>query len=302
MNLLCRKILRVKFLPLVFLSLSLSAQPRSLRVFISVDMEGITGVVNGAQLAPGDFEYEKFRRLMTAEANACIEGAFAAGATKVTVSDSHGNGLSLLPDELNPKVRLIRSWPRPLEMMDGIDLGYDAAILIGYHASIGTPGAVRAHTMSSKRFYGMRLNGKHTSEAMLSAALAGHYGVPVVMVTGDDKAVEEVQKTIDPKIVGVVVKRALGYHSADSMSPSAARQLITQQTKIALEKIHEIKPYTIAKPVKLEIAFKNMLNAEILALLPIVERIDGSTIRFVAKDIIEAMRFISFVSQYSNAD
>jgi D-amino peptidase len=275
---------------------------KELRVFISVDMEGIAGVVNGAQLAPGEFEYEKFRRLMTAEANACIEGAFAAGATKITVSDSHGNGLSLLPDELNPKVRLIRSWPRPLEMMDGIDGGFDAAILIGYHASIGTPGAVRAHTMSSKRFYDMRLNGKHASEAMLSAAMAGHYGVPVVLVSGDDKAVEEIQKTIDPKIVGVVVKRAIGYHSADNISPQASRALISAQTKAALTRLGDFKPYTLAKPVKLEIAFKNMLNAEILSLLPIVERIDGSTIRFIGKDIIEAMRFITFIAQYNNAD
>lgn len=292
----------------LFIALALSAlrgvaaDTNQLRVFISVDMEGIAGVVNGAQLAPGEFEYEKFRRLMTAEANAAIEGAFAAGATQVTVSDSHGNGLSLLPDELNPKARLIRSWPRPLEMMDGIDRGFDAAILIGYHASIGTAGAVRAHTMSSKRFYDMRLNGKHASEAMLSAAMAGHYGVPVVLVSGDDKTVDEIHKTIDSKITGVVVKRAIGYHSADSISPREARALITEQTKAALLRRSELKPFTLAKPVKLEIAFKNMLNAEILSLLPIVERTDGSTIRFIAKDIIEAMRFITFIAQYSNAD
>lgn len=302
-----KSIFRVRYvipvaLAAAFTTFGLFAEQKPLRVFISVDMEGIAGVVNGAQLAPGEFEYDKFRRLMTAEANACIEGAFAAGATQVTVSDSHGNGLSLLPDELNPKVRLIRSWPRPIEMMDGIDAGFDAAILIGYHASIGTPGAVRAHTMSSKRFYDMRLNGKHASEAMLSAALAGHYNVPVVLVSGDDKAVEEVQKTIDPKITGVVVKRAIGYHAADNLSPQAARALITSKTKEALQRLGDFKPFTLAKPVKLEIAFKNMLNAEILSLLPVVERVDGATIRFTGKDIIEAMRFITFVSQYSNAD
>lgn len=281
---------------------NLTAQTKELRVFISVDMEGITGVVNGAQLGPGDFEYEKFRRLMTAETNACIDGAFAAGATKITVSDSHGNGLSILPEELNPKVRLIRSWPRPLEMMEGVDAGYDAAILLGYHASINTPNAVRAHTMSSKRFFDVRLAGKHASEAMLSAGIAGHYGVPVVLVSGDDKAVDEIQRTIDKKIVGVVVKRALGYHSADNLSPAAARTRITAATKEALMNLATFKPFILPKPLQLEITFKNMLNAEILAFLPIVERIDGATIRFTGKDIIEVMRFISFISQYSNAD
>ncbi len=281
---------------------TLSAQPKELRVFISVDMEGITGVVNGAQLGPGDFEYERFRRLMTAETNACIDGAFAAGATKITVSDSHGNGLSILPEELNSKVRLIRSWPRPLEMMEGVDSGYDAAILLGYHASINTPNAVRAHTMSSKRFFDVRLAGKHASEAMLSAAIAGHYGVPVVMVSGDDKAVDEIHRTIDRKIVGVIVKRALGYHSADNLSPAAARARITAATKEALMNLSTFKPFTLPKPLQLEITFKNMLNAEILAFLPIVERIDGATIRFTGKDTIEVMRFISFISQYSNGD
>ena len=244
---------------------SITGEAQQLRVYISVDMEGIAGVVNEAQLAPGGFEYEKFRRLMTAEANACIEAAFAAGATKVTVSDSHGNGLSLLPEELNPRARLIRSWPRPLMMMQGIEEGYDAAILIGYHASIGVPGAVRAHTMSSKRFFDVRFGGKHASETLLSAATAGHYGVPVVMVTGDNLAVAEAQKDISAKVEGVVVKRAIGYHAADSVSPQTARSLIAAGTKSALQRLRDFKPYTVAKPVKVEIAFKQMLNAEILA-------------------------------------
>ncbi|MFZ5627621.1 MAG: M55 family metallopeptidase [Spirochaetota bacterium] len=275
---------------------------KRLRVFISADMEGVAGVVNGAQLAPGEFEYEKFRRLMTAEVNACIEGALAAGATAVTVADSHGNGLSLLPEELNPRARLVRSWPRPLAMVEGIDQGYDAVILLGYHASIGTPGAVRAHTMSSKRIYGMRLNGVHTSEALLSAAVAGHYGVPVVLVSGDDRTIEEARKTISDKITGVVVKRAIGYHSADSLSPQQARLAIQNGTREALGNLARFKPFTVARPVKLEIAFKNMLNAEVLSLLPIIERVDGSTIRFTGKDMPEVMKFIEFVGQYSTTD
>lgn len=272
-----------------------------LRVFISADMEGVAGVVNAAQLSPGELEYERFRKLMTAEVNAAIEGARAAGATKITVADSHGNGLSLLPDEVDPKARLIRSWPRPLEMMEGVDGGFDAALLIGYHASIGTPGAVRAHSFSSRRIYDLRLNGRHASEGMVNAAIAGHFGVPVVMVSGDETTVREVQGTVDPAIVGVAVKRAIGYHSADSLSPAEACSRIREGAKTALARVGSARPYVVTRPVRLEIAFKNMINAELLALLPAVERTDGATIAFTGKDMVEASRFLSFVLQYDQA-
>ena len=276
------------------------AQKKELRVFISADMEGIAGVVNAAQLSAGEFEYEKFRKLMTAEVNAAIEGALAAGATKITVADSHGNGLSILPDELNPKARLIRSWPRPLEMMEGVDGGFDAVFFVGYHASINTPNAVRAHTISSKRFYDVRLNGQHASEALLNAAVAGHFGVPVVLVTGDFHIITEAKRTIDANITGVAVKRSIGYHSADSVSPEAARALIKEGAKAALGRLSAVKPFVVTKPVKLEIAFKSMINAEVLAFLPNVERVDGATIAFTAKDPVEMMRFLSFVAQYDS--
>jgi len=277
-----------------------SGQGRELRVFISADMEGIAGVVNASQLGPGEFEYERFRKMMTGEVNAAIDGALAAGATKITVADSHGNGLSILPDELNPKARLIRSWPRPLEMMEGVDGGFDAALFIGYHASIGTPGAVRAHTISSRRFYDLRLNGKHASEALLNAAIAGHFGVPVVLLSGDDKIVDEVHRTIDPHIVGVAVKRGIGYHSADNLSPEVARGMIRDAAKATLGRVSSFRPFTLTKPVRLEITFKNMINAEVLSLLPNVERVDGATVGFTGKDIVEVTKFIAFVTQYDS--
>jgi D-amino peptidase len=275
-------------------------QGRELRVFISADMEGITGVVNAAQLGPGEFEYERFRKLMTAEVNAAIDGALQAGATKITVADSHGNGLSLLPEELNPKARLIRAWPRPLEMMEGVDGGFDAAIFIGYHTAINTPQSVRAHTISSRRFYDLRLNGKRASEGMLNAAIAGHFGVPVILISGDDQVIAEAHRTIDPKITGVAVKRAIGYHSADNLSPEVARGMIREATKAALGRLSSHRPFTLAKPVRLEITFKNMINAEILALLPNIERVDGATIAFTGKDVVEVTKFISFVTQYDS--
>lgn len=271
-----------------------------LRVFISADMEGVTGVVNGAQLAPGEFEYERFRKLMTGEVNAAIEGALAAGATKITVADSHGNGLNLLVEELNPKARLIRSWPRPLEMMEGVEGGFDAAMFIGYHASINTPQAVRAHSISSRRFYDLRLNGRHASEGMLNAAIAGHFGVPVVFVSGDDATVSELQGTLGAGLAGVAVKRAIGYHAADNLAPGLARERIRAETEKALRQRAAAKPFVMAGPVRLEISFKSMINAEILALLPVVERVDGATVAFTGKDIVEAVKFVAFATQYDS--
>jgi D-amino peptidase len=278
-----------------------SPSPAGLRVFISADMEGITGVVNAAQLGPGEFEYERFRKLMTGEVNAAIAGAAAAGATAITVADSHGNMLSLLPEDLDPRARLIRSAPRPLGMMEGVEQGFDAVLFVGYHASINTPNAVRAHTTSSRRFYDVRLNGTHSSEALLNAAVAGHYGAPVVFVSGDDRAVEEVQRLVDPAITGVVVKRAIGYHSADNLAPEVARAHIREGVRSALLRARSARPYRLSAPVRFEISFKNMINAEVLAFLPNVERVDGATIAFTGKDAPEVARFLSFVTNYDPA-
>jgi D-amino peptidase len=275
-------------------------QPNELRVFIVVDMEGIASVVNSPQLGPGDSEYAAARRLMTGETNAAIEGALSAGATKITVSDGHGNGMNLLPDELNPKARLIRSWPRPKGMMEGIEDGYDAMICIGFHASTNTPGAVLAHTFSG-RYFEVKFNGKHGPEAMAVAAVAGSYGVPVVLLAGDNAIVDEVHRLVDPNIIGVVVKKAIGLHSADSVSPETARNLIREATKEALGRVKSFRPFTLSNPVTVEISFKNMLNAEILSYLPNVQRVDGSTIRFTGKDIVEVYKFMQVVSDYNSS-
>jgi D-amino peptidase len=153
-----------------------------LKVYISVDMEGIAGVVTADQLLPSGFEYERFRRFMTDEAVAAVRGAQAAGATEVVVSDSHGNGESLLLELFPKDVRIVRSWPRHGEMMAGLDSSFAAALFVGYHASTTNPQGVRAHTISSAHFTRVALNGTAVTEAELNAAYAGAMGVPVVLV------------------------------------------------------------------------------------------------------------------------
>jgi D-amino peptidase len=176
-------------LPLAAYSANARAAGAPLKVYISVDMEGVAGVVTADQLLPSGFEYERFRRFMTDEAVAAVRGAQAAGATEVVVSDSHGNGESLLIELFPKDVQIVRSWPRHGEMMAGLDSTFAAALFVGYHASTTNPKGVRAHTISSAHFTRVALNGTAVTEAELNAAYAGAMGVPVIFVSGDDVAV-----------------------------------------------------------------------------------------------------------------
>src|SRR5688500_19697532 len=164
---------------LVSLAIAVNAQERKMKIYISADMEGVVGVVTSEQLGPRGFEYARFREFMTQEVNAAIEAAFEAGATEIVVSDSHGNGQNLLIEKLPKNILLVRSWPRPLLMMQGIDETFAGAIFLGYHTGTTNPTGVRAHTMSSARLADVRLKGVSVSGAGFNAAIAGDFNVPV---------------------------------------------------------------------------------------------------------------------------
>ena len=274
------------------------AQQRGLKVYISVDMEGIGGVASDQQLGPTAFEYARFREFMTAEAVAAVEGAREAGATEIVISDSHGNMQNLLIERFPDDVTIIRSSPRPLSMMQGIDSTFDAAIFIGYHSGTQNMRGVRAHTMSSARFAGIDLNGEPASESRINAAIAGYFGVPVVLVSGDDAATSEL-KAVLGDVETAVVKRAIGFHSAAVMTPAASQALIKTKVKAALQRRGSFKPYVIRGPLQLDITFKSYRPAEILAYLPIVERTTAHSVRYTARTILDAIRFLVFVGAYS---
>ena len=242
------------------------AQVKKMKIYISVDMEGVVGVVTADQLIPTGFEYERFREIMTREANAAIEAAFAAGATDVTVSDSHGNAENLLIEKLPKNVLLVRGFPRPLEMMQGIDESFDGVVFIGYHASTNNIQGVRAHTFSSARLTEVRLNDITMSEGSFNAAIAGHFNVPVIMVSGDDAAVKEVTSAVGD-IEGAVVKWNYGFHSALTIMPEAAYDLIGQKVKAAMGRIKSFKPYKLKTPLQLDVRFKNYRPSEVLSYL-----------------------------------
>ncbi len=189
-----------------------------LKIYISADMEGVVGAVTGDQLGPSGFEYETFRELMTAEVNAAIDAARQAGATEILVSDSHGNGQNLLLDKLPQDIQLVRSWPRPLMMMEGIDETFDGAIFIGYHTSTTNTEGVRAHTLSSANLTAVRLNGVPMPEAGLNAAIAGTFRSAVLMISGDDAIVAEARGLLGD-IEGAAVKKAISFHSATTLMP-----------------------------------------------------------------------------------
>jgi D-amino peptidase len=274
-----------------------AAAQRPLKVYISVDMEGIAGVVTSDQLGPSGFEYDRAREFMTGEALAAIAGAKDAGATEIVVSDSHGNGESLLIDRFPDDVRIVRSWPRPLMMMEGIDSTFAAAIFVGYHASTNSPAGVRAHTISSANLASVSLNGVSVPEAGINAAIAGRFGVPIVFISGDDIAVDETRRLLGD-VEGAVVKRAISFHAASTMTPKAAQQLIREHVKTAVARRSSFKPYVVKPPVTLDVVFKNYRPAEMLAFLPIVQRTSSHAIRFTGRDIIEVSKFLEFIGTY----
>jgi len=235
---------------------------------------------------------------MTNETLAAIRAAKESGASEVVVSDSHGNGESLLIDEFPKDVRIVRSWPRHGGMMAGLDPSFDAALFIGYHASTTSVRGVRAHTFSSAHLTRVALNGNAVTEGEFNAAFAGAVAVPVIFASGDDAAVEELKSRLG-KIETAETKKSLGFHSAETITPEASCEKIAAGVKAALKRLAEFKPYVIKTPVTLEISFKNYMPAEMLSYLRSVQRVDSHTIRFVGKDMAEVSDFVDVVDGYS---
>ncbi len=182
-------------------------------------------------------------------------------------------------------------------MMQGIDETFDGAIFLGYRASTTSTTGVRAHTMSSANLTAVKLNGTAMSESSLNAAIAGHYGVPIIMVSGDDATVAETQRLLGD-VEGAVVKWAHSFHSATTLTPNAAYAVIGEQTKTAIGRIDEFKAYKMETPVHLEVSLKHYQPVELLGYLRGVERIDSHTIGFIGEDILETMKFFWFMIKY----
>lgn len=261
-----------------------------MRLYISCDMEGTAGISSWKQCDPQDaYEYPVFRRYMTREVAAAIEGAREAGVRDVVVNDSHWSMRNLLFDELprDAGVRVVSGAPKPWSMMQGLRTGVDAAFFTGYHAKAGDA-ATLSHTFSES-IYSVAVNGTRCSEALLNAALAGTFGVPVVLVTGDSAIVDEVTQAM-PWAVGVAVKEPIGFSAVNSLTPQAACEAIRDGAREAIGRIANARPFLFEAPYELAIETAGVEHADFIELLPGFERRGGRALRFTSKEYPELLQ------------
>ena len=263
-----------------------------MKILIAADMEGVTGVVNWDQVTSTHPEYARFRRLMTEDVNAAIGGALAAGATDIVVTDGHANGYNILIEELNPRARLNSGNGSPLGMVQGIDASIDGVFLVGYHACAGSKNAILDHTWSSATVGGVWLNDMLVGESGLNAAVCGHFGVPVLMITGDQTVCGEAKALLGDLEVAVV-KQASGRMSAECLPPALAHEKICEAAARAVQK-HLSKqsppPFRLPAPIQIRIAFFSSDMADRASLLPGVERLNGREVSFSCPDMPAAYR------------
>lgn len=259
-----------------------------MRVYISVDMEGITGVVSPTQVRPGERDYERFRRIMTQEANAAIQGAIDGGATEILVNDSHGPMTNLLIEELNPAAGLISGSPKPHGMMQGIGPGFATVFFIGYHSRHGTAQSVLDHTWSSASVVHAELNGRPVCEGDLNTGLAGEYGVPVGLVTGDETYCRQQQELLGEDLPVVAVKTSISRFAAASLPLAEAHRRIREAAARAVTL--QRQPYRFEPPLRIAISFNHAGRADMAALIPGTERVDGLRVAYTAPDYSTLLR------------
>lgn len=262
-----------------------------MRVHISIDMEGVGGVAIGADTTAGTPQYAQCQQLMTAECNAAIEGCFDAGVSDVLVNDAHGTHSNLLQELLDPRVPVVRGRSKPLGMLQGIDTGCDAAMFVGYHARAGGGDGVLSHTMRSRDLADVFLDTVPAGELRLNAALAGTFGTPVVLVTGDDVLCAEAREVLGD-VEAVEVKKAIDKYAALSVHPSVARQRIREGAARAVRRIGDFSPYELEPPVTLRVRWNSTSTAALCANIPGVTRVAPREVAYTSSDFPTLYRLL----------
>ncbi len=271
-----------------------------MKILISADMEGVTGVTNWDQVTPGHPEYARFRRLMTGDVNAAVRGAFDGGVEEVLVADGHWHGSNILLEELDPRAKLHSGTASRFSMMQGIELGVHAVIFIGYHARHGSTDAVLDHTWSSSCVQNLWINGKIAGEYTLNGALAGHFGAPVLLASGDQTACAQIAELI-PSAASIVVKRATGRFSAECLPPVVTAELIEQGAKQSVQRLRRkdvAAAFSMQQPLRMTVEFKSSDMADRAAAGAAGER-DGLKVSFTAPDMPSA--YIRFEAMIESA-
>jgi D-amino peptidase len=267
------------------------------RLLISADMEGISGVVSPDHTSSQHKEYERFRKLMTADVNAAIQGALAGGADQIVVNDSHASMTNILIEELDPAAELISGSPKPFSMMQGIGADVDRVFFVGYHACAGTAAAVLAHTWSGA-VAGVDLNDRLVGETGLNAALAGAFDVPVVLVTGDQAVAAEARALLGG-IETVVVKDSIARSAAQCLHPEVAHQRIKEAAARALRLT--IPPFVIQPPILLRLAFQHVRYSDQAETVPGCRRVDGLTLEWTGDDMPSVYRAFRAMTSLASA-
>jgi len=284
---------RLFYFLLMILTVSTAFGQKDLKVFISVDMEGITGVVHWDETGGSSGTYQYFRRVMTKETNAAIEGALEAGATEIIVRDSHGSARNILIEELHPEAKLIREWSGGyMSMMKGIDETFDAVIFIGYHAKAGTPNGILKHTISGT-IMDVKLNGISVPEAGMNAAMAAHFDVPCVFISGDDVVCNQVKELLGD-IETVAVKKGMGT-AALNLHPQKARELIKEGVKKALGRLNDFKPWKLKAPYTIDLVFKDEKIVHRASLCPGAERTGDWSVSFKSDQFLDIIKFFALM-------
>jgi D-amino peptidase len=281
--------------PLPFAGLSADRSQEPVKIFVSVDMEGIGGIGTSAMTSASGKDYATSRRLMTDEVNAVVDAIFAHGPAEVVVNDSHGDMQNVLHTELDPRVTYIQGAVKPHGMVEGLDDSFDAAIFLGYHARAGTPKGFLAHTGTGS-VKGLWLNGVEVGEGELNAAYAGALGVPVILASGDAAFVTQFTATV--KAETVVTKTAVTPQSAMLRHPSAVRDDLARATTRALGRLPATAPWAIRAPVEVRLRLSDPTVTQILTAIPGVAQVDGFTVAFTAPDMAHAYRLIRLMYRF----
>ncbi|MEV7686681.1 M55 family metallopeptidase [Streptomyces bungoensis] len=253
-----------------------------MRIYVSADMEGITGLVDSDDVQPGGRDYERGRSMMAEDVNAAVRGALAAGASAALVNDAHGPMRNLLPEALHPAARLVRGRPKQMGMLEGLTGEYDAVVCVGYHARAGALG-VLSHSFMGHEIEDMWLDGRPVGEIGLAHATAAALGVPVVALTGDDAACAEMTAW-DASVVTVPVKYAHDRFAAELRPPQEARKAVEEGVARALAALPPraqgpARPSPPAAEATLTVRWQSASVAATLLGIPSVTAVDGRTVR-----------------------
>ncbi|MCJ7563015.1 MAG: M55 family metallopeptidase [Candidatus Aminicenantes bacterium] len=286
---------------LMAFSIIQASEKAPLKVFVSVDMEGIWGVVHSDQTSADSRDYSYARKWMAEDVNAVVEGLLEAGATEVVVNDSHGSMRNILPQDFHPKASLISGSPKPLSMMQGIDGSFAACIFVGYHAKAGTTSSVLDHTISGSAMKSIKINGLELPELGINGAIAGYFKVPVIMLSGDAETCRQAKTILGSEIVTADVKEGLGRFAARLLPADEARRRLKEGAKQALLKRDKIAPFMLNPPLNFELEFQTSAQAEMPALLPQVKRTGPRTVTFTANDYLEGFKLMRAIIALASA-